>query len=130
MWRPLPTLLLSSVFLCFASTGRADGLSEQRMAARVDDHLAKAWAAHNVQPGPLTDDAEFLRRAWLDLVGIIPPLHNKGRDGDYGVRGFLDDRRPERRARLIDHLLSKPRHATHFANVWLDLMIPAESSAR
>ena len=53
--------------------------SEAEMAARIDARLAEVWAREGVEPAPPASDAEFLRRAWLDLCGIIPPLNDAGR---------------------------------------------------
>lgn len=51
---------------------------------------------------PAADDAEFLRRAFLDLAGRIP---NSGE-----ARQFLADAAPDKRTRLIDELLAGPDH--------------------
>lgn len=112
------------------STTHAAVPTEQEMADRIDRHLASAWAAEKIQPAAEASDAEFLRRAWLDLAGVIPAIHDRGPDGDFGVRGFLQDKRPDKRSRLIDHLLSKKRHAVHFRNLWMELIIPPDSNAR
>jgi hypothetical protein len=48
-------------------------------------------------------DAEFLRRASLDLTGIIPTSADS--------RAFLDDPSPYKRTRLIDRLLASPEYA-------------------
>jgi len=56
--------------------------------------------------GPLADgcsDAEFLRRVWLDLAGTIPTPKQ--------TRTFLADSRPDKRTRLIDHLLAPGRRS-------------------
>lgn len=105
---------------------RAAVPSESEVAARIDQHLATALDAAGITPGPAADDAEFLRRAWLDLCGIIPPLNDD--DGISGVRDFLADDRADKRALLIDALLAKPRHATHLANVWKSVMLPADAN--
>ena len=39
------------------------------LSSRIDEVLAKHWAAANVQPAPAADDGEFLRRVFLDLAG-------------------------------------------------------------
>ena len=64
----------------------------------------------------MSDDAEFLRRVYLDLTGRIPSPRD--------VHDFLADTDPDKRRKLVDDLLDSPRHATHFANVWRALHDP------
>ncbi len=47
----------------------ADGL-----AAWVDRQFAADWEANRVRPAAAADDAEFLRRVYLDLIGRIPSV--------------------------------------------------------
>ncbi|MCO6454454.1 MAG: DUF1553 domain-containing protein [Pirellulaceae bacterium] len=96
------------------------------MAARVDSMLAERWAQEGLEPAPAASDAEFLRRAWLDLCGMIPPIN----DGDEvsGIRDFLSSTAPDKRARLIEALLARPTHAAHLANLWKNVMLPADSN--
>lgn len=47
------------------------------------------------------NDADFIRRVWLDLAGMIPPPAE--------VREFLADQSPDKRAKLIDRLLASPQ---------------------
>jgi hypothetical protein len=98
------------------------------MAVRIDQHLRDVWALEGIEAVPPATDAEFLRRAWLDLCGIIPPINDD--DGVSGVRDFLEDPRPDKRTILIDALLAKPKHPTHLANVWKEVMLPEDSSLR
>lgn len=86
------------------------------LAARIDHHLAARWKTDNIQPAPIADDAEFLRRVYLDLTGWIPLPSD--------VYEFLADKDPQKRRKVVDQLLDSPRHATHFSNVWRTLMIP------
>ena len=79
---------------------------------RIDEKLFQAKLAAAEQ----ADDAEFLRRAHLDLTGSIPRVAD--------VRRFLKDERPDKRARLVDELLASPAHANHLANIWRSLMLP------
>ena len=105
-----------------AAPGKEDGLARdaQALAGRIDRLVAARWAAAGAQPAPAADDAEFLRRASLDLAGRIPSVAE--------AREFLDDRSPDKRARLIERLLAGSRYATHFTNVWRALLLP-ESDA-
>ncbi len=86
------------------------------LAAKIDEHIAAGWAAAMVAPAPLADDAEFLRRVYLDLAGRIPKVSE--------VRQFLDDRRPDKRQRVVEELLQSPRYVVHFANYWRSLLLP------
>jgi hypothetical protein len=88
------------------------------MAKRIDHLLAEQWAAANVEPALATDDAEFLRRASLDLNGVIPRASE--------VREFLADERPDKRAQLVERLLASPRYATHMATTWRNRILPNE----
>jgi hypothetical protein len=63
---------------------------------------------------PIVDDAEFLRRVSLDLIGV-PPSVDK-------LREFLADSSPDKRAAAVDRLLSHPRYARHMAEIF-DVML-------
>ena len=79
------------------------------LAALIDRHLAKDWEARGIVPAEVTDDAEFVRRAYLDLVGRAPKASE--------ARAFIDDTAADKRVKLVDHLLTMPGHASHFAAV-------------
>jgi hypothetical protein len=81
----------------------------------VDAETKAAWQREKLTPVGRADDATFLRRAYLDLVGTIPTLDE--------TRQFLRDPAPDRRSKLIDRLLNDPRYATHMADIWLPLLI-------
>jgi hypothetical protein len=83
---------------------------------RVDELIEQRLTAAGVEPAPLADDGEFLRRVYLDLTGVIP------RVGE--VRQFANDTNAEKRGQLIDELLTTPRHVTHLANTWRQVMLP------
>jgi len=108
----LATVLLATA----AADAEPAGRDAQRLAEKIDQHIARRWAEARVEPAPRADDAEFLRRAYLDLAGRIPTVEQ--------TRSFLEDRRPDKRARLVEQLLASPRYATHFANVWRTLLLP------
>lgn len=86
------------------------------MAARIDELLRERCRADEIPLADLADDSEFLRRAALDLTGMIP------REAE--VRAFLQNDHPDKRAQAIDRLLAAPTHATHLANTWRNIMLP------
>ncbi|HET6880053.1 MAG TPA: DUF1549 domain-containing protein, partial [Pirellulales bacterium] len=49
-------------------------LSPSELARRIDAAFATDWRAAGIMPAPPTTDAEFMRRAYLDITGKIPPV--------------------------------------------------------
>jgi hypothetical protein len=90
------------------------------MSRRIDALLQEVWQAAAVEPAPITSDAEFLRRASLDLAGTLPRVSQ--------VRAFLSDTSPQKRQVLVEKLLNSPRHAPHMARVWLDALLPQDGN--
>jgi len=86
------------------------------MASRIDELLDAKWREEGIQPAPRSDDAEFMRRVYLDLTGVIPTVAQ--------ARAFLSDQDVGKRSRLIDELLASPAHATHMATTWRNIMLP------
>ena len=68
----------------------------------------------NIVPSDLADDADYLRRVYLDVIGTLPTADE--------ARRFLDDKRPDKRARLVDELLERPEYADYWALQWSDLL--------
>jgi hypothetical protein len=80
----------------------------------IDSEISAAWQREKITPAPRTTDAEFLRRVYLDLTGVIPTYEQ--------AREFLADQSADKRQRLIDTLLDSPRYAQHQADLW-DLIL-------
>src|SRR5262245_6929227 len=116
----LRTLLLAGL-VCFPSSLCAAPPDPQVLAKRIDDRLAEKWHASNVQPAPRADDAEFMRRASLDLTGRVPQVSD--------IRVFLDQKAPDKRRQLIATLLDEPRHAVHFTNIWRAILVPETTTS-
>ena len=67
-----------------------------------------------MNPSGLCTDGEFLRRAYLDLLGILPTAEE--------ARAFVADEAPDKRAKLVDRLLERPEFADFWALKWADLL--------
>jgi hypothetical protein len=113
-------LLVGVLLLDGLSLHAAEPLSEQELAKRIDQLLAARWKTEHVQSVPLADDSEFVRRAYLDLIGRIPSLAE--------ARAFLADPSPDKRVRLVRRLLEQNAHVEHFVNVWRALLIPESNN--
>lgn len=65
-------------------------------------------------PAETCTDSEFLRRVYLDVIGILPTVPE--------TEAFLDDPHKDKRARLIDRLLQRDEYARFWALKWGDLL--------
>src|SRR6185436_12345865 len=94
----------TSVFLILALVGAPGG-------SRIDALLAEKWEESGVRPAPLCDDAEFLRRASLDLIGRVPTVAE--------LRAFLA--KPDRAAK-IEEYLAAPEFARFWSEIWTAML--------
>jgi hypothetical protein len=88
--------------------------SAARVNAIDDFVLAKLQQLH-IPPAALCTDGEFIRRAFLDAAGILPTRAE--------VERFLDDSAPDKRARLVDALLSRSEFTDYWAYKWSDVLL-------
>lgn len=79
----------------------------------IDRHVFAKLEALRIRPAPLADDATFLRRAYLDLIGLLPTKLE--------AQEFLAATEPGKRERLVDRLLARPEFADHWALKFADL---------
>ncbi|MFO0912848.1 MAG: DUF1549 domain-containing protein [Pirellulales bacterium] len=90
--------------------------SAARITKLVDGRVKASWAAQGFQPS-WCDDATFLRRASLDLTGLVPT------PGE--IRQFLADPAPDKRTRLVERLTASNLAARHLANRWTQVLTEA-----
>ena len=85
----------------------------------IDRHMRDGWKKFRVSAAPRAGTAEFMRRVYLDLVGVIPSVSE--------VRAYLGSQRPNKRAKLIDDLMESPRYGEHWADIWGRALINADA---
>ena len=83
----------------------------------IDQFIAAKWEQAGLKeanaPPALCSDAAFLRRAYLDVIGVIPTAAE--------ARRFLEDASPDKRVRLVDELLARNEdYAAHWTPFWED----------
>jgi hypothetical protein len=68
-----------------------------------------------IPASPICSDGEFIRRASLDAVGVLPTADE--------VKGFLADNSPDKREKLVDRLLARPEYVDYWSYRWSDLLL-------
>jgi hypothetical protein len=81
----------------------------------IDDLAVAKWKNLHLAPSKLADDPEFLRRAYLDAIGVLPTSED--------VENFLADTSSDKRAKLIDRLLQRDEFVDYWSYKWSDLLL-------
>jgi hypothetical protein len=81
----------------------------------IDEKNLAKLTALGIPPSPDAGDAAFLRRAYLDATGTLPPASQ--------VEAFLKDSDPNKRARLVDRLLESSQYVDYWAYKWSDVLL-------
>src|SRR5713226_4027765 len=79
-----------------------------RIAPRnyIDEFIFAKLKRLNIRPSADSSDSEFLRRVYIDTIGLLP--------SEAEARAFFDSRDAAKRAKVIDSLLERPE----FAELW------------
>lgn len=80
----------------------------------VDTHVLEKLNKLRIIPSELADDEAFLRRVFLDIVGVPPTPDERQK--------FLSDLRPEKRGALVDDLLGRKEFTEMWVMKWAELM--------
>ncbi|HYG78285.1 MAG TPA: DUF1553 domain-containing protein [Planctomycetota bacterium] len=86
----------------------------------IDNYIAAALEAKNLQPGQRADKRRLLRRVSFDLTGL-PPTPEQ-------IDSFINDESPNAFEKVVDRLLASPHFGERWGRHWLDLARYAESA--
>lgn len=89
---------------------------------RIDDLVLEKLEDLGLPPYRLSNDHHFVRRAYLDALGILP--------GAGEAQRFVRDTNPDKRARLVDSLLERPEFVDCWTYKWCDLLLVSSSKLR
>lgn len=89
-----------------------------KVAKTIDEHIQRQLESQQLKPAENSDDAEFLRRLYLDLTGRVPTAEQ--------AREFLDSKDLDKRAKLIDTLLDTSEFGEQFGRTWRQWICPPE----
>ncbi len=80
----------------------------------VDDAVFAKLKGLRIEPAELSGDEEFIRRAFIDAIGVLPTPQE--------VRDFCADRDAAKRSKLIDSLLDRPEFIDYWTLQMSDLL--------
>ena len=83
-------------------------------SGKIDELVFRRLRQAGIRPAALCSDEVFVRRAYLDVIGVLPTADE--------ARQFLADRAPARRRELVEKLLQRDEFADYWAMKWCDLL--------
>ena len=80
----------------------------------IDTHIHNKLKKLRITPSELCSDREFIRRATLDICGLLPEPAR--------VEAFVNDSAPDKRDQLVDELLARPEFVDIWVMKWAELL--------
>ena len=80
----------------------------------IDTMIFSKLKKLRINPSPVADDTVFMRRAYLDLIGLLP--------NENEAREFVTDSDPAKRKKLANRLMEREEFAEFWALKWADLL--------
>jgi hypothetical protein len=121
-WALLVGILLGAASLAVGGDDSSPSKRAVLKPAFIDQLIEEAWSKAGVKPARPATDEEFLRRAYLDLLGRIPSVQE--------ARAFLSTRESDKRGKLIEYLLDHQDYASNLAAQWTVLLIGRKNPGR
>jgi Protein of unknown function (DUF1553)/Protein of unknown function (DUF1549)/Bacterial Ig-like domain (group 2) len=111
----LSSNVVATISCAYENAAARDVFAQAERRNFIDDLVLAKLETLNVPPSPSAGDAAFLRRAFVDTIGVLPTVAE--------VRAFLSDTSPDKRDKLIENLLVRPEFVDYWAYKWSDLLL-------
>ncbi len=115
-------VLYARVAVPFANKVNPESYTQFRPSNFIDELTLAKWKSLNLVPSAPASDGTFLRRAYLDSIGVLPTPEE--------VEEFLADTSADKRAKLVDRLLTRDEFADYWAYKWSDLLLVSSRKLR
>ena len=99
------------------TTGSSDVLLDY-----INGQIRQGWEDNEIKPSAVSEDAEWLRRVYLDVVGHIPSAEQ--------IRKFTADKDKAKRSKVIEDLLDSGDYVRNWTAIWTNLAIGRRTPRR
>ena len=105
------TQLVATILLGYVVTSIAHSApGTVSVSEHVDSLIRQQWQDYEAKPSKPATDGEWVRRAYLDVLGRIPSVSE--------YRAFTRSKKADKKSQLIDSLLFDDQYTTEFARNW------------
>jgi len=80
----------------------------------IDESMHKKFKKLRINPSDICSDDQFLRRATLDITGVLPTAEE--------FQAFMSDSDPKKRDKLVDELLTRKEFVEIWVMKWAELL--------
>ncbi len=117
---PITAWYLSRIAIATVTVPYTNNVPEEIFAKAehrnfIDELVLEKLKSLNLPPSPKSSDAEFLRRVYLDTMGILPSANE--------ARTFLEDKSEGKRDALIEQALQRPEFVDYWTYKWSELLL-------
>jgi hypothetical protein len=81
----------------------------------IDERVKEKLVELNIPPSTTVQDHDFVRRVFIDTLGVLPTPEE--------ALAFGKDKRPDKRDRLIESVLQRPEFVDYWSYKWSDLFL-------
>lgn len=111
----LSALSISTITAPFEQDRNEAAFAAMKPRNFIDEQVLTKLRELNIPPSARCTDDEFIRRAFLDTIGVLPTADE--------VRAFLADKTESKRDSLIASLLRRPEFVDYWSYKWSDLLL-------
>ncbi len=108
-------IVVATINVPFLKPLSADAIATAPRRNFIDELSLAKLKRLNLPPSKPATDGQFIRRAMLDTIGVLPTADE--------TRKFLADAAPGKRDRLIDSLLHRREFVDYWTYKWSDLLL-------
>ncbi len=108
-------IVLAKVTVPFRNDLPTDTFTQAPRKNFIDDLVLTQLQQLNLKPSRRTTDLEFVRRVYLDTIGMLPKPAE--------VLAFVEDQTPDKRTRLIDDLLKRDAFVDYWTYRFSDIFL-------
>lgn len=111
--------------LSLTNTPRVAPQDDAEIVTVIDTAIRSAWQANGISPATRADDTALANRLFQQVLGRAPTGPE--------LQSFVSSRDKDKRAALVDDLLTREEHvvefARHWANLWTDSLVGRSGAA-
>src|SRR5688572_25959445 len=118
----LSRIALATITVPFTNQVAPEVFAKASKRNFIDELVNKKLESLNLPPSPKASDEEFIRRAYLDTIGVLPPAKES--------REFLASDKAGKRDALIEALLDREEFVDYWTYKWSDLLLVQSKSLK